>query len=43
MYTAKFETFFLFDQISLIKFSKNRACSNSSNEFEEKLDLNHHV
>ena len=29
-YTAKFDTF-LFDQISLIKFQKNRTCSISSN------------
>ena len=35
MYTAKLDTF-LFDQISLIKFWKNRACSISSNWFDEK-------
>ena len=33
MYTAKFDTF-LFDQ--MIKFWKNRTCSISSNQFDEK-------
>ena len=35
MYTAKFDTL-LFDQISWIKFWKNRACSILSNKFDEK-------
>ena len=35
MYTAKFDALF-FDQISLIKFWKNRTCSISLNYFHEK-------
>ena len=34
MYKAKLDTF-LCDQISLIKFWKNKTCSISSNEFDE--------
>ena len=38
MYTAKFDAF-LFDQISLIKFWKNRTCSNRKTPVLESLDL----
>ena len=38
MYTAKFDTA-LFDQISWIKFRKNRTCSISSNSFDEKVPI----